>query len=82
MIDPREFAPLPFYCWTERPASVPLGYDEAATALYLARGDLRRAAGVLKVPHRKLHRFIRQSGPTRVLLQRIQSEVRENANDP
>jgi hypothetical protein len=45
MIDPREFVPLPIYSWTERPASVPLGYDEAATALYLARGDRRGPEG-------------------------------------
>jgi hypothetical protein len=81
-VDPREFEPLPYYSWDSRPASVPLAYDEAATALYLARGDLRRAAAILKVPPKQLQGLIRRSGPTRVLLQRIQSEVRENANDP
>jgi hypothetical protein len=35
--DPREFEPLPFYPWLERPASLPLTHDEAATAIYIAR---------------------------------------------
>jgi hypothetical protein len=36
LIDPREFEPLPFYPWIERPASLPLTHDEAATAIFLA----------------------------------------------
>jgi hypothetical protein len=52
MIDPREFEPLPYYSWIERPASVPLTHDEAATAIFLARGDLSQAASLLKVPPR------------------------------
>jgi hypothetical protein len=53
MIDPREFEPLPYYSWTERPASVPLTHDEAATAICLARGDLSQAASLASVPGRR-----------------------------
>jgi hypothetical protein len=33
MIDPREFEPLPYFPWDDRPASLPLTHDEAATAI-------------------------------------------------
>ena len=41
---PDEFVPLPFYGWAERPLSLPLDDDEAATALYLARRDSRHGS--------------------------------------
>jgi hypothetical protein len=72
MIDPREFEPLPFYPFDDRPASLPLTPDEAATAIFLAKGDLKRAAKLLKVPPSQLNRFVRRS----YRLQRIQAEAR------
>ena len=56
MIDPREFEPLPYYSWEERPASVPLTIEEAASAIFVARGDLKRAAELLKVQLPQLSR--------------------------
>jgi hypothetical protein len=44
MIDPREFEPLPYFPWDERPTSLPLTHDEAATAIFLAKGDLKRGS--------------------------------------
>jgi hypothetical protein len=72
-VDLREFEPLPYYAWAERPASVPLTDDEAATALYLAKGDLSQAAALLKVDVLQLRRLVRKNYP----LQRIQREVRD-----
>jgi hypothetical protein len=65
-----EFAPLPIYTWLERPETLPLGDDEAATALHLARGDAPAAANLLKVPLHRLARLLRRSPR----LQRIQEE--------
>jgi hypothetical protein len=70
--DPREFEPLPYYSWIERPASLPLTHDEAATAIFLAGGDLKQAANLLKVPPAQLSRLVKRSPR----LQRIQTEVR------
>ena len=70
--DPREFEPLPYYSWIERPASVPLTHDEAATAIYLARGDLTQAASLLKVGPSRLNRLVKQSPQLRW----IQAEAR------
>ena len=57
--DPQEFIPLPYYTWTERPSTVPLTYDECATALFLVNGSPHRAALLLKVPLVVLNRAIR-----------------------
>jgi hypothetical protein len=70
MIDPRGLEPLPFYPWLERPTSVPLSEDEAATAIYLANGNLKRAAELLKVQPRQLSRLVRR-------LRWIQAEVQK-----
>ena len=84
MVDPQEFEPLPFYPWINRPDSVPLTNDEAGTALYLAKGDLKRAAELLKVRPAQLSRLVKRSPQ----LQRIQARCiddtrttkRENPN--
>jgi hypothetical protein len=56
-----EFAPLPYYPWDERPPSLPLDPDEAATAIHLAHGSLPDAASLLRIPEFRLARLIRQS---------------------
>ena len=62
-----EFAPLPFYPWDQRPSSLPLDADEAATAIHLAC-NLPGAAELLKVPLRTLVRMVKHSPRlTRVL---------------
>ena len=39
----REFLPLPYFPYDERPVTVPLDVEECATALYiLRRGSYRR----------------------------------------
>lgn len=55
----EEFAPLPYYPFDERPDSLPLTIDEAATAIHLARGDEVAASSLLKVDVRRLQRLIR-----------------------
>ena len=55
----REFIPLPFYGWAERPSTLPLDPDECATAIHIAKGDIPAAAALLKVPEFKLNRMVR-----------------------
>jgi hypothetical protein len=55
-----EFAPLPFYPWDERPPTLPIDADEAATAIHLGH-NLPRAAALLKVPEFRLRRLVNQS---------------------
>jgi len=67
----QEFVPLPYYAWDERPASLPLDQEEAATAIHLSQGHLPRAADLLKVPLVRLNRFIARSPR----LQRVADEA-------
>jgi hypothetical protein len=55
-----EFAPLPFYPWDERPSTLPIDQDEAATAIHLGH-NLPKAAALLKVPEFRLRRLVNQS---------------------
>ena len=66
-----EFVPLPAYPWDERPPTLPLEPDEAATALHLSHGDDADAAALLKIPILRLQRLVRQSPR----LQRVQAEA-------
>jgi hypothetical protein len=59
--DASEFEPLPFYPFDERSLSLPLDVEEAATAIYLARGDISAAASLLKVTSSRLNKLIRRS---------------------
>jgi hypothetical protein len=56
-----EFLPLPYFGWLERPLSLPPDIEEAATALFLKRGDLNAAAARLKVTPARLDRVVRRS---------------------
>jgi hypothetical protein len=58
---PYEFEPLAYFPWDSRPETLPLDVEEAATALYLAQGDINRAAARLKVTPARLNRTIRKS---------------------
>jgi hypothetical protein len=82
LVDPQstqsnddEFLPLPSYHWDERPASLPLTHDEAATAIHLDHGDLEAAATRLKVPLIRLTRLVRSSPRLKVILQESLEQV-------
>ena len=70
---PEEFLPLPYFPWNTRPLTVPLDADEAATAIYLAHGDINRAAALLKVTPARFGRAIRKSGRLQLLLSDFRS---------
>jgi hypothetical protein len=69
---PAEFEPLAFYPCISRPETLPIEYDEAATALYLGKGDVNSAAALLKVVPARLKRVIRKSGRLQLLLSDLQ----------
>jgi hypothetical protein len=70
--DASEFVPLPFYPFDERSLSLPLDVEEAATAIYIARGDINAAAALLKVTPARLNRIVRASPR----LMRLQAALR------
>jgi hypothetical protein len=71
---PDEFVCLPYYgCWDQRPDSLPLDLDEVATALFLANGDLKAAADLLKVTVAQLKKPIRRTPRLQHLIERIRA---------
>jgi hypothetical protein len=56
----EEFVVLPYFPWESRPETLPLDVDECMTAVFLARGDIRAAASLLKVTPARLNRLIRR----------------------
>lgn len=75
--DDHEYAPLPFYAFDERPLTLAIDPDEAATALHLAGGLAKDAAKLLKTSPTRLRRVI-SSHPR---LARIEREHLEILND-
>ena len=56
-----EFLPLPYFPYEQRPSTVPVDVEEAATALYLDQGVVADAAQRLRIPSLKLQRIIDRS---------------------
>ena len=70
-LDPGSYLPLPWFPWLERPPRLPLDAEEAATALFLAHGDLKAAAERLRVTPNRLQRTISKSERLKRLVTRL-----------
>jgi hypothetical protein len=70
---PEEFVPLPYFPWHQRPDTLPLDFDEVATALFLSNGRLAGAADLLKVNQSQIKRAIRKSPRLRTLIERLRA---------
>ena len=66
-----EFVPLPYFGWDSRPETLDLDVEECATAIYLAKGDIRAAAARLKVTSARLNKLLRRAPK----LQRLCSDL-------
>jgi hypothetical protein len=75
--DAHEYEPLPHYGWEERPLTIPIDIEEAATAIHLAKGVITTASQLLKVGETRLRRVIRNHPR----LQRIADEHLAVLND-
>jgi hypothetical protein len=78
---PEEFVPLPYFPYDHRPATSPLDPDEVATALFLANGDLKKAAALLKVTAARLTRPIRNTPRLQQLIDRLREPVTESRRE-
>jgi hypothetical protein len=72
-----EFLPLPYFPWSVRPSTMSIDPEEAATALYLAEGEIEIAAQTLKVEPLRLIRVVRRSPR----LTRLHAELVSLLND-
>jgi hypothetical protein len=69
--DASEFSPLPRYAWDSRPETFPLSVEESESALYLAGGDLKGAADLLRVTVAQLNKLIRKTHRLQSLIKRM-----------
>jgi hypothetical protein len=74
---PRDLVPLPTQPWDERPLELSLDIDECRTALWVARGNVTKAAEIMKVSSERMRRFVNTSRR----LQDTCNEARERLKD-
>lgn len=77
MTKPDDLVPLPTMPYEVRPAEIPLDVEECRTALWRTRGNVTRAAELLKVPSARLRTFVGKSE----YLKREQNEAQEQLLD-
>lgn len=58
---PKDLVPLPTAPYDMRPDALPLNVEECRTALWRSRGNITKAAQLLKVPSRRLRDFVKKS---------------------
>jgi len=61
MTIPNNLIPLPTMPYDQRPIEIPLDVEECRTAIWRAKGNVSRAAEILKVPSSRLRNFIQRS---------------------
>jgi hypothetical protein len=55
---PADLVSLPTSPWDERPTELPLDVEECRTAIWMARGNITKAAEIMKVTSQRLRRFV------------------------
>lgn len=58
---PGDLVPLPTAPYAERPISLPLDIEECRTAIWMCRGNITKAAELLKVTSNRLRVFVNKS---------------------
>ena len=58
---PNDLVPLPTMPYNERPVELPLDIEECRTAIWRARGNITKAAEILKVSSSRLRSFVAKS---------------------
>jgi hypothetical protein len=59
--EPSDLIPLPTMPYNVRPVELPLDIEECRTAIWRCKGNVSRAAELLKVPATRLRHFIKRS---------------------
>lgn len=74
---PVDLTPLPTMPYNQRPAELPLDIEECRTAIWRMRGNITKAAELLKVPSKRLRDFVKRSP----YLSAEQAEANEQLKD-
>lgn len=74
---PDDLVPIGTAPWDERPTELPLDVEEVRTALWMNRGNIHKAAELLKISSQRLRRFVNNNE----YLKSEQEEAREVLKD-
>lgn len=78
---PDDLVPLPTAPYAERPIALPLDVEECRTALWVVRGNITKAAEILKVSSNRLRKFIERSPYLSAELQEAKDRLVDIAED-
>lgn len=78
---PSDLMPLPTRPYNERPESMPLDVEECRTALWMQRGNVSKAAEVLKIKPARLRKFIKNSPYLLSEMEEAREELKDIAED-
>lgn len=81
MNQPADLIPLPTMPYDERPISLPLDVEECRTALWRTRGNVTKAAALLKTSSDRLRRFVRSSPRLSAEIEECQEQLLDMAED-
>ena len=81
MSEPADLIPLPTMPWDNRPSELPLDIEECRTALWMTRGNITKAAKVMKVPSDRFRRFVRSSPRLSATVEEAQETLLDMAEE-
>lgn len=81
MSQPLDLIPLPTMPYDERPVALPLDIEECRTAIWRCRGNITKAAVLLKVSPDRLRRFVRKSPRLSAEMEEAQEQLLDIAED-
>lgn len=78
---PRDLIPLPTMPYDERPVELPLDVEECRTAIWYNRGNVTKAAAMLKISPMRLRRFVTASPRLSAELDEAAEQLLDMAQD-
>jgi hypothetical protein len=81
MTTPYDLIPLPTMPYDTRPDSLPLDVEECRTAIWRTRGNVTKAAQLLKIESIRLRRFIKSSPRLSAEIEEAQEQLLDKAED-
>lgn len=67
--------------WDQRPDALPLDVEECRTALWATRGNITKAAKMLKIPSDRMRRFVKNSPRLSATVEEAQEQLLDMAED-
>lgn len=79
--EPDDLIALPSMPWNERPLELPLDIEECRTAIWRAKGNITKAAEILKITSGRLRRFVQSSPRLTMELNESREQLADRAEE-